>query len=345
MTHRTILIVGAAALVVASFVMWLMPRQRPAAERAIQPKGSVAPFERLPSTPASPARGDGALLQQQERNKAIAEAIEKTNVPINFWGKVVDQDRQPIAGVSVRYSYSTEHGNVLGVAWGQQKIHKNEVTTDATGIFTVSGFKGHTLTIESLIKEGYIYTSRGTQVYNYYGDNASGKFTPEAANPVVFVMMHKSIAEPLVSYGGSFGKTTRLPGNGTPVRWSIWKGQPDPNGELQITFKREPAVLARVGDFATWSATVEIVGGGIIEASPDEPFYRAPSEGYISKLEYPKVEQKRGVPARSFYVKTADGKYGRIELDLYADDEGPTARCLIKAIMNPSGSRILQSAP
>jgi hypothetical protein len=288
-------------------------------------------------------REDERRLRREDRSKTIVQSIEGTNVLINFWGKVVDPNRRPIDGVKIEYSYSTEHGNLFGSAWAEQKIYKDEVTTDANGMFAVRGIKGHTLNIESLVKEGYNYASRGTKVYDYYGNNASGKFTPEPAHPIVFVMVNKVAAEELISHGGAFGKTIRLPGDGTPVRWSLWKGRPDPNGELKLTLKRDPSVLARVGQTADWSAKVGVVGGGIVEALPDETVHQAPAEGYVSELNYPKSEQKRGVPARSFYIKTADGKYGRIELDLYADDEGPTARCLIKIVMNPSGSQNLET--
>ena len=344
MRRRTILTAVAAAMAAVSLVMWLVSRQ-PLVEHPPQPKDSVTPSERGPSTEASPPLDNGKALQGEERNKAMAQAIERTNVPISFWGKVVDQGQEPIGGARVRYNYSTEHSNAPGVAWGQQKIHKNETITDATGIFAVSGIRGRTLTIESLEKEGYNYVSKEAQVYNYYGNSPSGKFVPESSHPVVFVMMNKAASEQLVSYGGNFGKTVRLPGNGTPIRWNLWKGQPDPEGQLQVTFKRDPTVLARVGQPVAWSAKVEIIGGGIAEAPPDEPLYQAPESGYVSELDYPKVEQKRGIPTRSFYIKTGEGKYGRIELHLYADDEGPTARCLIKTIMNPSGSRVLESAP
>jgi hypothetical protein len=258
---------------------------------------------------------------------------------------VVDQKQRPISGVEVEYNYSTEQGNMTGVAWGEQKLHRSKVTTDVSGMFQVEGIKGHTLSIESLTKEGYSYTSRVANVYNYSGDTPSGRFMPEPARPLVFVMIEKVTAESLISYGGNFGKTLRLPGSGAPVRWNLWKGEPDPTGELQITFKREPAVLARVGDASVWSAKLGILGGGVVEASPDEGFYRAPESGYVAELDYPKIEQKRGRPARSFYLKTSEGKYGRMELNLYADDEGPTARCLIRAVMNPSGSRVLESVP
>jgi hypothetical protein len=282
-------------------------------------------------------------LRQEERARLVFQAIEGTNVPINFWGKIIDQHEHAISNAKVEYHYSTEHGNMLGVAWSKQRIEKGETVSDDSGLFSVTGFKGHYLGIETLAKEGYEYNPRKVMDFNYYGDTAAGKFVPDPRNPVLFVMVNKATAEPLVSYGGSFGKTMRLPGDGTPVRWSVWKGQPDPNGELQLTLKREPAVLARVGQPVTWAAKVEVIGGGVVEASPDDAIHRAPEEGYAPAVDYPKAEQKRGVPARSFYIKTAEGKYGRIELDLYADDDGPTARCLIKASMNPSGSRDLEA--
>jgi hypothetical protein len=269
-------------------------------------------------------------------------AIENANVPITFFGKIVDQRGDPVPAVSIKFSYSVEHGNPIGVPWSDTTVTKGEITSGTNGMFSIGEIRGSSLHIESLDKEGFQHNPRGAMVFNYFGHTASGKFVPNRDKPVLFVMVNKTTAEPLVSYGGNFGTTMHLPGNATPVRWSIWKGQQDPNGELEITFKREPAVLARVGQPVTWSAKVAIIGGGIVEASPDELFYRAPAEGYLSELNYPKAEQKRGVPARSFYVRTADGKYGRIELDLYADDEGSTARCLIKAVMNPSGSRVLE---
>lgn len=341
MKRQTILLVGAAVVLVVGVVVWWRS-PRPAVGLTGRSNNSVTSVGHSPSPTAFLARDDEKHRQQQERDKAVAEAIETTNVPITFWGKVVDQDQQPMGGVGVHYNFSTEHANALGVAWGQQKVHKGEVTTDVAGLFAVSGIRGHTLTIESLVKQGYHHISRRAQVYDYYGNSSTGRFTPQPSNPVVFVMMSKTAAEHLVSYGGNFGKTIRLPGDGQPMRWSLWKGAYDPGGELQISFKRDPVILERIGAPISWSAQIRIVGGGIVQALPDEPFYRAPEEGYVSELDYPKVEQKRGVPARSFYIKTAEGKYGRIELHLYADDEGATARCLIKVTLNSSGSRVLE---
>jgi hypothetical protein len=298
------------------------------------------------TAPATPtlARDESHRLRQEEHAKTIFQLIESSNVPISFWGKVIDQNEDPIANVEVTYTYTTEQGNMAGVAWGQQKVHNGSSVTSQDGVFSITGLRGAGLSIKSLQKEGYQYTPHQATTYDYYGSSAAGKFSSDPRNPVLFVMVNKAIAERLISYGGSFGKTMRLPGNGTPVRWSIWKGQPDPNGELQVTLKRDPAVVARIGQPVTWSAKIELIGGGIVEASPDDPIRRAPDNGYVPTIDYPKTEQRRGVPARSFYIRTSDGKYGRLELDLYPDDEGPTTRCLIKVSMNPTGSRNLESA-
>jgi hypothetical protein len=234
---------------------------------------------------------------------------------------------------------------MLGVAWSASKVHKASTTSDGVGRFSIAGIRGSGLTIESLKKDGYQYNPRGAKMYDYYGSTAAGKFIPERSNPVVFVMVEKAATEQLVSYGGDFGKTMRVPADGTPLRWNLWRGQRDPSGELQVTFKREPPLLTRVGSPTTWSAKIEVIKGGIVESQPDEALYRAPEHGYTPVVQYPKIQQKQGVPQRSFYIKTGDEKYGRIELRLYADDEGPSARCLIKAYMNPSGSRNLEFDP
>ena len=110
-----------------------------------------------------------------------------------------------------------------------------------------------------------------------------------------------------------------------------------------VILRREPAVLQRPGQTAIWSADLQIIGGGIIEAPLDEDVRRAPESGYVPTIAYPKVEQKKGVPYRSFYVKTTDGRFGRLQVQLDAHSQGETARCSITGDMNPRpGSRNLE---
>lgn len=349
MKYRKTIIGGAMVLILIALVFIFVKPQRKHSDHLQQPqKAEVYPKAINSPTPLTIGTQNAIEKRKQkqlERARAIAGAIEGTNVPIEFFGKVVDQDGQPLQDVTVLYSYSVEKGNKLGVPWGQQLIEKNRTSTGKSGLFSIVGVKGHTLAIDSLNKDGYKQIRRESWNFDYYESSAAGKFEPLSNKPVVFTMLAEITAEHLVVYGGDFGLPMDVPGNGSPVRWNLWKGRLDPNGELQITLKREPAFVDQNRKITKWDAQIGVAGGGIIEASSDESIFRAPEAGYSPLVEYPKMEQKRGIPRRSFYVKTSDGKYGRIELELYYDDNGPNARCFIKAYLNPSGSRNLEYDP
>jgi len=258
---------------------------------------------------------------------------------MTFWGRVIDQDAHAVVGVEIKYEYTIEHGNLLGVAWSNQEVRTGETATDNDGLFSVEGLKGHGLSIVAIRHRDYQFRGKGALIFDFYGSTASGKFVSDRHKPVVFTMVYKQRLEHLVHLEG----TVHVRGDGTPERWSLWKGESDPNGELLIILKRDPTVLQRPGQAATWSAELEIVGGGIIEAPWDEEIRRAPDEGYVARQPYPDREQRQGVPYRSFYVKTADGKFGRLQIRLDVRVEGATAPCYISADMNPQpGSRNLE---
>lgn len=293
----------------------------------------------LPEASRTPAPTGPQQLSDQLDARRMFEAVEATNVPINFWGKVVDEDARPVREVTINYEYSIEHGNLQGVAWSDQEHRAGQAITDRGGLFSVQGLKGHALEIVTLKHPDYQYRSKGALSFDFYGSTASGKFLSDQHKPVVFTVVRKQRRDPLVHFEG----TLHVRADGTPKRWNLWQGESDPNGELMVTLRREPAVLQRPGQAATWSAELKIVGGKIIEAPWDEDVRRAPDAGYLESLLYPEREQKQGVPYRSFYVQTADGKFGRLQIELDARGEGSTAPCYITTDMNPrAGSRNLE---
>lgn len=267
----------------------------------------------------------------------IFEAVESSNVPIKFWGKVVDQDAQPLKEVRIEYDYTIEHGNMLGIAWGDQERRTGDAVTDGNGLFSIQGLNGHHLGIRSLKKRGYQFRSKEALIFDFYGSNPLGKFVPNQQRPVHFTMVHKDATEPLVHSEGSL----RVDGVGGSGRWDLWSGESDPEGELVVTLK--PALPDPPVARARWSVELQIIGGGLITASWDEDVRQAPESGYFLNVAYPEMEQKQGVPYRSFYLRTVDGKHGRIQVQLYTDDEGPSVRCYIICDMNPRpGSRNLE---
>jgi hypothetical protein len=293
----------------------------------------------LAEAPPIPATPEPRQISDRANPQKMFEAVEATNVPINLWGKVVDDDARPVGGVSIDYEYSIEHGNLKGVAWSNQETRTGRTITDQDGLFSVRGLNGHALGIVAVKHPDYQYRSKGALSFDFYGSTASGKFVPDQRRPIVFTLIRRQRLEPLIHVKGNL----LVQANGPPTGWNLWQGESDPNGELRVTFRREPAVLQRPGQAATWSADLQIVGGGIIEASWDEDIRQAPEAGYVDSLLYPDREQKQGVPYRSFYVRTADGRFGRLQIELDPRGEGASAPCYITGDMNPRpGSRNLE---
>lgn len=299
------------------------------------------------SASVSPAASVSAMQIQNETGRSdrddvegVRRVIEAANVAIAFWGRISDENGDPIPNVNVAYTYSIDHGNERGSAWIDEEERDGVVTSDLAGIFVIQGLTGHYLTLESFAKPNYIYRKRFSLTYNFYGDAPSGRFVSRPERPVHFAMIRTTATEPLVQVKGR----VEVRGDGTAERWNLWSGEADPNGELAVVFRADPGVSANPAQILNWSADLEVVGGGITEAPWEEDVRRAPESGYSRSVAYPKVDQKQGVPHRSFYLRTADGKYGRIQVELSTSHDGRTARCLIRGDMNPRpGSRNLES--
>lgn len=338
---------GLAAAVLFVAVIWWMRRgnEPDSSANTVAPApaaaGSKAPAAHAAATPIP-------RMSNEERIAAVDGLIEGTNQPINFWGNVVDQNGQPIDGVTVRYSYHAEQGNAVGSAWGAAKERRSTIATQADGTFAITNLRGHWLSILGLEKPGY---KRATQIareeisFNYDRVEPT-HFTPDKANPVVFPMIQEAALEPLIAHGATFYEHSLgydLPADGTPVSWDLWRGRRDPAGELKLVFKREPVALVAGQKPVRWEAKLEVVGGGIMKEPSGQSVFIAPENGYAGTADYPASQQQPGRPDQRFYFHTAQNNYGRIEIELRPDSEGSSGRCRLTVYLNPQpGSRNLE---
>ena len=291
-----------------------------------------SPLARSSVSNSRPVERDEKAVSDRDTPAKIRAMIEAGNVPISFWGKVTDQDGEPLPGVRIVYAYSIHHGNDLGSAWIDLEERKGEAISDREGgLFAIAEIKGHDLTLESLSKPGYIFRKRFSRTYDFGGNVPEWRFRPQQDNPVLITMIQASIPEMLIHLTGGL----QLSGDGVPGRWNLWNGEPDDDGELSVSLKRDPQVLNWPNSVSTWTADLQVVGGGISEAPWEEDVHRAPESGYTPAVAYSKEPPIEGVRGRSFYLRTRNGNYGRIQVQLYPSDEGPTARCFITSDMNP----------
>jgi hypothetical protein len=293
----------------------------------------------------SAAEDEDEMSEREDRAKMIRTVIEAANVPIEFWGKVTDQDGVPLEGVKVAYTCLILWGNDVGVSW-QPKVRKGQAVSDSTGSFAITGLRGNSLGLDSLSKPGYVYRGRPNHSFDFGGNMPEHKFVPLRDKPVCFAMVNERVLEPLVEFEGRL----RVSGDGTPGYWNLWSGEPDDedgpdlSGELSIIFRSELAVPANPAQLVNWSADLEIVRGGIMEAPREEEIHRAPESGYSATVPYSKEPEKQGIIGCAYYLRTRNGNYGRIQVEISPSRDGRTARCFITSEMNPRpGSRNLEA--
>ena len=122
-------------------------------------------------------------------------------------------------------------------------------------------------------------------------------------------------------------------------------------GELQITLTQNPITVIRGVDHFAWEATIEVLGGSLIEAT--DPYKNlAPDGSYQSAFSFAQSKDNPNWAnslTKTFYVHTANGQFGKVSIDLTPgtnrSDIGLGIGLSIETWINPSGSRNLEFDP
>jgi hypothetical protein len=258
-----------------------------------------------------------------------SEVLSTWQAPIEFYGKVVDDNTNAVAGATVTFHWvetPTENGN-----------RTSTVLSDAAGLFSLTGARGPSLSV-SVSKDGY-YTSRSPGLPDFrYGFFANSDYSPDEGNPVVFRLHKKGTPEPLVATKRNY----RIPRDGTPVAIDVVTGASTPgeNGNLVVRCWTNDEGK-RSGQKYDWHCVITIPGGGAISTDEEFPFL-APETGYKSTVEINMPaylpDWKDDVDLK-FYHRLADGRYGRMTFSMVAHGQH---FCMIDAVLNPTGSRNLE---
>ena len=176
--------------------------------------------------------------------------IESLNVPVNFYGLVIDQDSNALAGVQIKVTVL--EATVMGLLDVGTKNVPLERVTGADGRFEINGLKGHGLDLESIQKEGYEVepTRRGLGA-------AEGSYT----DPVVFKMWRTNIHERLITGDKSF----EVVPDGRPYFINLTDGtiSEKEGGDLKVWIQYTNQVVQ--GQLYDWSAGIDAIHGGLLE--------------------------------------------------------------------------------
>jgi hypothetical protein len=268
---------------------------------------------------------------------------DKTHiVPIEFYGLVIDQNSNPVPDAKINATILQLHANPNSPLWTEEKEIPMKAETDEEGHFVIQGMKGSSLHIDSVKKAGYQLSPKNKSLYVYYATSIE-PFHPNSQNPVIIKMWKElPVKEQLMTgshvFGIDIGKTYTL----DLLQGKKFAGKTV--GDLQVAITR-PAD-AKTSDKYPWSFSIEVIGGGLVEAAPDDEFmYLAPESGYEPRFEAKfnpdDADWKREVDKRFFIRSRAGQVYGRVQVTVYSTYNVHSA-IEVNYAVNPNGSRNLQ---
>lgn len=294
----------------------------------LQMKPTMFKYEEYP-----PVTQEGIRMWQWWRAMQNVDRMDfEWKFPIEFFGRVVDQNAHPVPAANIDMQWSVIGGT-----------RETSVVSDVDGRFSISGLVGRALTVR-VNARGYVGGTDGQKTFEYAEFFDPLFHVPDASNPVVFTLWKSGRSEPMYKSLS----TVALQVDGTPVWVDCRSGTVSPTGEVCFS-------VARHGDLNLRQSGYKIVvtvpaGGGLAwSQGGDEKFmFEAPPVGYGTTLTVDQ-EASRGpndVSFRvgqhlNFYLRTPDGKYAAVQASVY-QYMGPSAGLDLLIFFNPSGSRHLE---
>ncbi|MGO8929612.1 MAG: choice-of-anchor tandem repeat GloVer-containing protein [Limisphaerales bacterium] len=287
-----------------------------------------------PSPP--PGRINVPILLHTVSNRVDPRLLDLMQGPIEFYGKIVDENSNTVAGAGVTFQWN----DLLARGYAASATTQS----DSNGLFSLHGKQGSSMSV-SVGKEGYYGSHDSKQYFKFGKMDASAKHLPNPQSPVVFTLRKMGKGAELISteFPLGMGQHPQLRRDGTPVEIDMFKGgQASPGtGQLKMEFWNN--VTNRNVRTFNWQLKLTVPGGGLIETQEEFPF-EAPESGYQLPLVVDMLATNKNwiTDLRTkYYVHLPDGKYGRLEIDLMAYN----GSIRVHSVVNPSGSRNLEPLP
>jgi len=269
------------------------------------------------------------LSESNELRARQARAVAHWQAPIEFYGKVVDENSNAVSGVNIHFRW------IEAPAEGGEKTADTQSGSD--GLFSLHGKIGRSLTVW-FGKEGY-YASHGGQMGFLYALGL-GIHSPDPQNPVIFKLRKKGQGAELTTSDNGIRPSVavRVPKNNTPVRVDFFQRKASATGQVEISQNKPPWKEA-----TEWSLRLSIPDGGFVK-NQDEFQFEAPETKYEPTVEYQFTKGETNWTtqvSKQFYIAFGQPrKYGwlRIESNLAQET------IFLTYAINPTGSRNLEAA-
>jgi hypothetical protein len=278
---------------------------------------------------AVPAMAQNLPVTYEMGTKIVASFENRHTIGI--YGKVIDQDGNPIVGADVTGSVSRMQGWYEDFKWVSHTTQ-----TDTNGLFQFVGLTGAGWNL-SVKKDGYEIDYRK----GYSGPKCStdGSQT-KPDNHVILTMYKRHGAEPMIH----IKLHSYIRCEGTVTRFELLTGKKNPDGDFEVSLTRNPFNIDPRKPF-DWILTLEITNGGfqvVTNIYPNE----APADGYQPQIVFhyePGSSNWTSQIQPQLYFKGENGQvYGRMTLKVMTDYQPPPTLFNADIYANPKGSRNLE---
>ena len=252
------------------------------------------------------------------------------NVPIAFYGKIINQDDKALPKVHLSLRVQKVHFSPAYLM--KPEYVRFDCITDSNGCFSLDNVRGKNLEIVSITGKGYEAEPNVVHTYGPVGGTID--------KPMTFRMWRQDIKEPLVSGKRSFPTVS----DGTPYTIDFANGtitrSDEQNGDLRVWVKLLHKMDSR--NYA-WACQFRVLNGGLSEEKDSlSPMFLAPAGGYTNVFDLTIDETNkwnRSSGTLWFYLRLKNGtEYGRFSIDIAAYHRNK-GKMDIEYAINPTGSR------
>lgn len=271
-------------------------------------------------------------VENPEEEKLFLKAM---NTDVRIYGKLLDQDEQPVPGASILYcKYGLDSDN--------PNQRRKRVKTKKDGTFEIHVGKRNTLDIRNAKKDGYEFMQKDNDCEMEFEDFFSDdfKYLPDKNNPRIFHIRK------------------REPEGRIIIKYSSTALDVYPGEKIQYDFLRQQFITKKdkdknlfpdfemSGEFddknQEWTVVFRANGEGAGIQLSDKRLFRAPETGYSQEVICKCKSRVTQPPFKSIFMKLrAPGWYLRIDT-IYSNINQEHFNLYSEAFINPYGDRNLE---
>ena len=280
-----------------------------------------------------------AVKMAKEYASQVYSYRSSRNKEFDFYGKVIDQNMQPVVGATIELDIGYFDGRLTPAFF--PSVYSVRLISDEDGTFSLVNQKAMGVSTTLIEKEGYKILNDGRRSFDFsHNDNPIPGNGPE--NPVLFKAWKSNPHQAIIT--GKISPKLIPDGRIYTIDFlkdKITAQEGKLGGDLHISFFREGTTRA---NGTSWNVSIEAVQGGVMETD-DRYTYVAPESGYNNAWSYEIHRTKYRLPdkeAKFYFHSRNGGTYGSLNIRFVPFNSTDKARLHIEYRVNPNGSRILE---